>query len=74
MISPRVFHSLILVWFFGWGLLLVKFPAQCCRIASWGKVPNARQLKRAVFVGYLGLFSGCLFLVELALGLVAWAR
>jgi hypothetical protein len=28
------------------------------------------QLKRAVFVGYMGLFFGCLFLLELAFGLV----
>jgi hypothetical protein len=31
---------------------------------------NAKQLKRAVFVGYMGLFFGCLFLLELAFGLV----
>jgi hypothetical protein len=70
MISPRVFHTIILVWFFGWGFLLLKFPS----IASWGKTPNAKQIKRAVFVGYMGLFFGCLFLLELAFGLVHWAN
>jgi hypothetical protein len=72
MISPRIFHTIILAWFFGWGILLVKFPAWCHRIASWGKTPNAKQIKRAVFVGYMALFGGCLFLLELAFGLDHW--
>jgi hypothetical protein len=74
MISPRVFHTIILVWFFGWGFLLLKFPVRCYRIMSWGKTPNAKQVKRAIFVGYMGVFFGCLFLCELALGLVHWAN
>ena len=74
MLSPRIFHTVVLVWFFGWGFLLLKFPAQCYRVVSWGKTANAKQVKRAVFVGYMGLFFGCLFLVELAFGLVHWAR
>jgi hypothetical protein len=68
--SSRIFHLVILVWFFGWGFLLLKFPARCYRIGSRSKTPNAKQLKRAVFVGYMGLFFGCLFLLELAFGLV----
>ena len=74
MLTPSVFHTIILVWFFGLGFLLLKFPAQCYRVLSWGKTPNAKQLKRAVVVGYMGLFFGCLFLIELALGLVHWAN
>jgi hypothetical protein len=26
MPSSRIFHIVILVWFFGWGFLLLKFP------------------------------------------------
>jgi hypothetical protein len=74
MVSPRIFHTIVLGWFLGWGFLLLKFPAQCYRVLSWGKTPNANQLKRAVFVGYMGLFFACLFLVELAFGLIHWAR
>jgi|HubBroStandDraft_6_1064221.scaffolds.fasta_scaffold93348_3 hypothetical protein len=74
MFSPRVVHSIVLVWFFGWGFLLLKFPTQCYRILSLGKTANAKQLKRAVFMGYMGLLFGCLFLFELAFGLVHWAN
>jgi hypothetical protein len=54
MPSSRIFHIVILVWFFGWGFLLLKFPAHRYRIGSRSKTPNAKQLKRAVFVGYMG--------------------
>ena len=70
MILHRIFYALMLVWFFGWGFLLLKFPKHCYRFLSWGKVPNEKQLKRAVFVGYMGLFFGCLLLVEFAFGWV----
>jgi hypothetical protein len=52
------------------GISTAEIPAQCYRIGSRSKTPNAKQLKRAVFVGYMGLFFGCLFLLELAFGLV----
>lgn len=29
MLSPRFFYTIVLVWFFGWGFLLLKFPTQC---------------------------------------------
>jgi hypothetical protein len=74
MIPNRVFYVAILIWFFGWGTLLLKFPVQCCRVMSWGKMPNAKQLKRARFVGYMGLSFGLLFLIELVFGLVQWAK
>ena len=74
MFSQRVLHIVILVWFFGCGFLLLKFPAQCYRALAWGKSPDAKQLKRAQFVGYLGLFFGCLFLLELAAGWVQWGN
>jgi hypothetical protein len=33
MFSPRIFHAIFLAWFFGWGFLLLKFPAP---IANYG--------------------------------------
>lgn len=70
MVEARVFHILILVWFFGWGLLLLKFPTQCYRFLSWGRKPTAKQLKVAKFVGYMGLGFGCLFFIEIVFGIV----
>lgn len=70
MLSSRIFHTILLTWFFGWGFLLLKFPTQTFRIMSWGRVPSAKQLKLALFVGYMALFFGCLFLLELAFGVV----
>jgi hypothetical protein len=37
---------------------------------SWGRTPDERQTKRARFVGYMALFFGGLFVIELAFGLV----
>ena len=74
MFDPRVLHSLVLVWFFGWGILLLRFPAQCYRMLSLGKTPNSSQIKRAVYFGYGALFFGCVFVFELAFGFVPWAR
>jgi hypothetical protein len=68
-VSPY-FAGFILVWFFAWGFLLLKFPAQCHRVMSWGRTPDERQTKRARFVGYMALFFGGLFVIELAFGLV----
>lgn len=72
MIPNRVFYFISLVWFFGWGFLLLKFTVQSCRIMSWGKIPNQKQLKRARCVGYMSLFFGSLLLLQIALGLVHW--
>ena len=60
----------MLVWFFGWGILLLKFPRQCHRLLSLGKEPSPKHLKLARIVGYMGLFFGTLLLVELAFGIV----
>jgi hypothetical protein len=35
-----------------------------------GRTPDERQTKRARFVGYMALFFGGLFVIELAFGLV----
>jgi hypothetical protein len=70
MISPRIFYVVVLVWFFGWGFLLLKYPVLSCRVLGWGRAPTPKQLKIARFVGYMGVAFGCLFLVEMAFGLV----
>jgi hypothetical protein len=70
MFSRRVLHTVVLLWFFGWGWLLLRFPARCYQVLSSGKTPNAKQLKRLVLVGYMALFFGSLFVLELVFGLV----
>jgi hypothetical protein len=57
---------LTLVWFFGWGFLILRFPVQCFRFLSWGRIPTPKQLSREKIVGYMGIGFGTLFLVELA--------
>jgi len=68
MAQSRIFIVIMLVWFFGWGFLLLKFPRQCHRILSLGKEPSPRNLKLARIAGYMGLCFGALLFVELALG------
>jgi len=70
MIPPRVFYIIVLVWFFGWGFLLLKYPVQCSKVLAWGRTPTPSRLKMAKVVGYMGMFFGCLFLLEIALGIV----
>jgi hypothetical protein len=61
---------LILVWFLGWGFLILQFPVQCFRLLSWGRYPTPKQLRREKFVGYMALGFGILFLLELAFGII----
>jgi hypothetical protein len=59
------------------GVLRVAFSTEIPQRAGmglWRKNSSAKQRKRAVFVGSMGLFLGCLFLLELAFGLVHWAK
>jgi hypothetical protein len=67
--QSRVFITILLVWFFGWGSLLLKFPRQCHRVLSLGKEPSPKHLKLARIVGYMGIFFGVLLVIELALGI-----
>ena len=60
----------MLVWFYGWGFLLLRFPNQCYRVMSRRKEPSPSNLKTAKVVGYMGLFFGTLLIIELALGVV----
>jgi hypothetical protein len=66
----EAFHILTLVWFLGWGFLLVKFPAHGYRLLTWGRTPTARQLKTATIIGYIGLGFGFLYLFEIIFGMV----
>ena len=59
-----------LVWFFGWGFLLLKFPVLAYRILSFGRTPNPLQLKREKALGNMALAFGCLFVIELISGIV----
>jgi hypothetical protein len=64
------FHIISLIWFFGWGFFLLKFPVQCYRLLSWGRTPTAKHLKIAKIVGYMGVFFGCMLALEMAFGLL----
>ena len=70
MRQPPLFLAILFVWFFAWALLLLRFPRQCHRIASWGKEPSAWNLKVMRVVGYMGLFFGAVLALELAFGIV----
>jgi hypothetical protein len=59
-----------LVWFFGWGFLLLKFPVLAYRILSFGRTPNPLQLGREKMIGYMALAFGCLFAIEIVFGIV----
>jgi len=74
MTSSPYFRGFILLWFFVWGFSLLKFPAQCYRILSWGKAPDERQEKRAKFVGYIAFSFGALFVIELVFGFLNWTK
>jgi len=70
MMQPRIFIVIMLIWFFGWAFLLVKFPRQCYRVLSLGKEPSPRSLRLARIVSYMGLFFGALLVIELAFGMI----
>jgi len=71
MVSNRSFIILMLLWFFGWSFLLLWLPTRALRVLAWGRRPTSKELKRARVVGYMGLFFGCLLLVEIALGMIS---
>ena len=68
--QPRLFIAFLVVWFLGWGFLLLKFPRQTCRLLAMGKEPSAWNLKIARIVAYIGLVGGVLLLIELAAGIL----
>jgi peptidoglycan/LPS O-acetylase OafA/YrhL len=70
MIPSRAFQIFLLIWFFGWGILLFKFPVQCYRILSLGREPSSKHLRSAKVVAYIGLFGGSLLLIEIAFGAI----
>jgi len=64
------FKIVVLVWFFGWGFAILRFPVQCFRWLSWGRNPTPKQMKRERVVGFVALGFGVLLLLELAFGIV----
>ena len=65
------FAVVLLLWFCGWELLLLRFPALCFRLLAWGGKPTPRNLKAARVVGYMGIFFGGLLLLGIGVGLVS---
>jgi hypothetical protein len=60
-------YSSVVLWM---GISTAEIPR--AMLSDWVAEQDSKlkQLKRAVFVGYMGLFFGYLFLLELAFGLV----
>ena len=56
MILEKVFYVIALLWLFGWGFLLLKFPVQCYRFLVRGRDPTPKKLKTVKVVAYIGLF------------------
>jgi hypothetical protein len=71
VVINKAFAFVALVWFFGWGVLLLRFPIASFRILAWGRKPTPKNLKTAQVVVYLGVAFGCLLLLEVALGVVS---
>ena len=67
--SERVFDIVGLVWFFGWGISLLRWPVTSSRVLAWGKQPTTKRLKMAKIVGYMGIVFGFVVLIELIVGL-----
>jgi hypothetical protein len=56
-----------MLWFFGWAFLLLKFPSQSFRVMTLRtRTASPKDLKIAKIVGYMGLFFGCVALVQTA--------
>jgi hypothetical protein len=69
-VDTRLFKVVILIWFLGWGFMLTRFPVRGYRVLARGRTPTDRQLKLTKFVGYIGLVSGGIYLMEIILGVV----
>jgi hypothetical protein len=69
VLEPRFMLILIPGCFFGVGFVLLRYPAFAMRFSRI-RNPTARQFKAMRVVGYMGVFGGCLFLLEYAFGLV----
>jgi len=48
---------------------MLKFPIKTFRFLSFGRTPDAKQLKIQKVVGYMAVAFGVLLLLEIALGL-----
>jgi hypothetical protein len=70
--TPLAFKIIGLIWFYGWGFMLLKYPNQAFRMLSWGLIPDQRTrfLQRSKVAGYFGLVFGTLFLIEWIFGAI----
>jgi hypothetical protein len=64
------FKIIVLVWFFGWGLLFLLAPLPAYRFLSLGRTPSSKQLKYEKWLGIMVLAFGVVFVIELVFGLV----
>jgi hypothetical protein len=62
MPSSRIFHIVILVWFFGWGFLLLKFPRTAIGLGGGARLQMRNNESALCSSDIWGLFFGCLFL------------
>jgi hypothetical protein len=67
----KAFALVALVWFLGWGVLLLRFPTASFRVLSWGRRPTPKNLKTARVVGYMGVAFAVCYCWRLRLG---WFR
>ena len=69
MISHRTLLIICMIWMFGWGVILLRFPgvvAVVRRLAK-GNEPSAKDFRTARIMGYMSIFFGYLALLRLIL-------
>ena len=69
MISHTQFLIISAIWMFGWGIVLLLFPRFVALFYQFakGKEASAKDFKVARVVGWMGIFFGCVVLVQLLL-------
>jgi hypothetical protein len=55
---------------FGLGFFAAEISDTVLPLSGDGETTTAKQLRIARFVGYMGVFFGCLLLIEIAFGWV----
>lgn len=65
-----IYKIVVLVWFFGWGLLFLMAPVPVFRLFTWGRTPIDKQLRREKWLGRMAIAFGLLFVIELAFRIV----
>jgi hypothetical protein len=65
------FKIVVLVWFFGWGLLFfLVAPVRAYRVLSLGRSLSDKQIKYEKWLGIMALVFGVVFVIELLVGVV----